>query len=405
MRKRRLTSSIRGLNRALGRSLTDSRLILCVFSAVISLVVAVQFLAALRRTNWRSPPTTGPSANARLAVIIPARNEEQDLAQALQSVLQQEDVELEVIVVNDHSTDRTGAIADLAADADPRMKVIHDPELSPGWLGKCNAMQKGVSVSSGDVLLFMDADITHHPRCFVTALAEMERHELDFLSLFPRMQCISLWENAILPSLIAGIALFATPGIEDPGSPDALAAGAFVMVNRRVFHTLGGFETIKHEMLDDVALAKLFKRNGHRVGFRLAPEFLSVRLYKSNHHAFWGMTKNVLEGLGGRFWLAPAVILLPIFVFWTPLYCALAGAIEGNTVLVTVAASTYALQYAMIWSARSLFQFQPAKALLFPLVAIPVFCCMVRAFYLYSLRGAVDWRGRTIRVRGTRTEH
>jgi hypothetical protein len=117
------------------------------------------------------------------------------------------------------------------------------------------------------------------------------------------------------------------------------------------------------------------------------------------------MTKNVLEGLGGRFWLAPAVILLPIFVFWTPLYCALAGAIEGNAVLITVAASTYALQYAMIWSARRVFQFQPAKAFLFPLVAIPVLCCMVRALYLYSLRGAVEWRGRTIRVRGTRTEH
>jgi glycosyltransferase involved in cell wall biosynthesis len=405
IRKRRLASSIRGLDRALGRSLTDSRLILCVFSALISLVVAVQFLAALRRTTWRSPPITGRSRSVRLTVIIPARNEEQDLAQTLHSVLHQEEVALEVIVVNDHSTDRTGAIADSQASADSRVRVIHDPELPAGWLGKCSAMQNGVSLCSGDVLLFMDADITHHPRCFVTALAEMERHELDFLSLFPRMRCVSLCENVILPSLIGGMAMFATPGIEDPDSPDALAAGAFLMVNSRVFHALGGFETIKHEMLDDVALAKLFKRNGHRVGLRLAPEFLTVRLYKGNHHAFWGMTKNILEGLNGRFWLAPAVILLPIFVFWTPLYCALAGAIEGNLVLVTVATITYALQYAMIWSGRSLFQFQPAKALLFPLVAIPVFCCMVRALYLYSLKGAVEWRGRTIRVRGTRTQH
>jgi glycosyltransferase involved in cell wall biosynthesis len=404
MRNRILASSIRGFDRALGRSLTDSRLILCVFSAVISAVVAVQFLAAIRRATWQSPPTTGPDRDARLAVIIPARDEEQDLAQTLQSVLRQEEVELEVIVVNDHSTDRTGEIADSQANADSRVRAIHDPDLPPGWLGKCNAMQKGVALCSGDVLLFMDADITHDPRCFVTALAEMERHKLDFLSLFPRMQCVSLWENAILPSLVGAIAMFATPGIDDPDSPDALAAGAFLMVNSRVFHALGGFESIKHEMLDDVALAKLFKRNGRRVGFRLAPEFLSVRLYKGNHHAFWGMTKNILEGLGGRFWLAPGVILLPVFVFWTPLYCALTGAIEGNHVLVTVAASTYALQYAMIWSGRKLFQFRPAKALLFPLVAIPTLCCMVRALYLYSLRGAVEWRGRTIRVRGTQTE-
>jgi glycosyltransferase involved in cell wall biosynthesis len=336
-------------------------------------------------------------------VIIPARDEQLDLGQTLQSVLNQEDVDLEIIVVNDHSTDQTATIANLAVDADPRVKVIHDPELCPGWLGKCNAMQRGASLSSGDVLLFMDADITHHPRCFVTALAEMERHQLDFLSLFPRMRCISLWENAILPALSGGIALFATPGIERPDSPDALAAGAFLMVKASVFHAVGGFEAIKHEMLDDVALAKLLKRNGHKVGFRLAPDFLSVRLYKGNHHAFWGMTKNVLEGLGGRLWLAPAVILLPIFVFWTPLYCALAGAIEGNRALVTIAVCTYALQYAIIWSGRNLFEFRPAKALLFPLVAIPVLCCMVRALYLYSLKGAVEWRGRTIRVRAART--
>ena len=90
----------------------------------------------------------------------------------------------------------------------------------------------------------------------------MERRELDFLSLFPLMKCVSLCENIILPSLVGGIAMFATPGIEDPDSPDALAAGAFLMVRARAFHELGGFESIKHEMLDDVALAKLFKRNG-----------------------------------------------------------------------------------------------------------------------------------------------
>ena len=82
----------------------------------------------------------------------------------LRSVLAQQDVELEVIVVNDHSSDRTGPIADSFAAADGRVKVIHDPELPPGWLGKCNAMQKAAAVAAGDVLLFTDADIVHAPR-------------------------------------------------------------------------------------------------------------------------------------------------------------------------------------------------------------------------------------------------
>jgi hypothetical protein len=307
-----------------------------------------------------------------------------------------------VIVVNDHSSDRTGAIADSLAATDRRLKVIHDPELPPGWLGKCNAMQKATAVASGDVLLFTDADIIHRPRCFATALAEMEQRDLDFLSLFPLMKCISTCENIILPALVGGIAMFATPGIEDPGSPDALAAGAFLMVRAGAFHEVGGFQSIKHEMLDDVALAKLFKRSGRKVGFHAAPELLSVRLYKGNYHAFWGMTKNILEGLAGRLWLAPAVILLPVLVFWIPLVCAVGGMVEGDRWLIVMGVATYAIQLAMLWSARSLFQFHAGKVLLFPLVAFPNGCCMIRALYLYILKGAVEWRSRTIPVRAGR---
>jgi hypothetical protein len=369
----------------------------------ISIVVFVQFVAALKRITVEFDATAKPGRAVRLSVIMPARDEARDIGESLRSVLDQADVELEVIVVNDHSRDGTGSIADAIARSDPRVRVLHDPDLLPGWLGKCNAMQHAAALASGDMLLFTDADIIHGPRCFMTGLAFMERRELDFLSLFPRMKFVSLWENILLPTLIGGLALFATPGIEDPESSDALAAGAFLMVRSRVFRALGGFERIKHEMLDDVGLARLVKRNGYRVGFCIAPELLSVRLYKDNRHAFWGTTKNVLTGLNGRLWMAPAVMFVPVLVFWIPLYCGLTGAMEKNFGLVAAAAAIYALQLAMIWSSRRLFEFHPAKVLLFPLVAIPTFCCMMRALYLYCLRGAVEWRGRTVRVRGTPT--
>jgi glycosyltransferase involved in cell wall biosynthesis len=381
---------------------TDPRLILCFSAALLSAVVLVQFLAALHRITAPFEPAAGTHRQIRLAVIIPARDEERDLADSLHTVLSQTDVELEVIVVNDHSRDQTGAIAEAVARSDSRVRVLHDPVLAPGWLGKCNAMQHGAALTSADVLLFTDADIIHNHRCFVTALDEMEQRRLDFLSLFPRMHLVSLWENIIWPSLTGGMAMFATPGIEDAASPDALAAGAFLMVRARVFHALGGFEPIKHEMLDDVALAKLIKRSGYRVGFRAAPELLSVRLYKDNSHAFWGMTKNILTGLGGRYWLAPAVILLNVLIVWTPIFCAVAGAWEQNAALAIAGVATYLLQLVIIWSGRRVFQFHAGKALLFPLVVIPVTCCMVRALYLYLRRGAVEWRGRTVPVRGSR---
>jgi glycosyltransferase involved in cell wall biosynthesis len=378
--------------------LDDSLLILCVASALISLVAAAQFVAAVRRSHRPLAGAMASERPARLSVIIPARDEEQDLAASLRSVLEQEDVELEIIVVNDHSSDRTGAIADELARSDPRLRVLHNPALPPGWLGKVNAMERGAALATGELFLFTDADVVHAPRCFVTAIAELESRELDFLSLFPLMDCVSVGENVILPALVGGLALLATPGIEDPRSPDALAAGAFLMIRAPVWRRIGGFEPIKHEMLDDVALARLVKRHGGRVAFYLAPELLRVRLYKGNRHAFWAMTKNILEGLHGRFWLAPLVMFLPVLVYWTPLLAAIVAVRDVRPGLLGLAVGTYGLQYATIAAGHRLFRFRPQKALLFPLVVLPVFCCMARALFLYARHGAVHWRGRTIPV-------
>ncbi len=381
----------------------DPRLILGTAAAGMSFLVAVLFVAALKRSTWHSPPQpSGSSRAVKVSVIMPARNEEHDIGRSIESVLAQQDVDLELFVVNDHSTDRTGEIAEAAARADGRVRVIHNPELPPGWLGKSNAMQKAAALAGGDLLLFTDADIIHEPHTLATAVAELERLGLDFFSLFPRMDTISLWENIIVPTFVGGVTMLASPGIEDPRSTEALAAGAFLLIRTPVFRAIGGFEPIRGEMGDDVGLARLVKSRGYRVGFRFAPEFMHVRIYKGNSHAFWGMTKNVLIGIEGRLWIAPAVLVLPAFAFWTPIYCAIAGLIERSAALTLIGAAGYVIPYASMWSSRRLFPFHPLKALCYPLVVVPVFCCMARALYLYVARGEVAWRGRSIRVRESR---
>jgi len=379
--------------------LSDPRLILCLFAALIAVVVLANFRAVLRRMSWTPPSPVQSGRPPALTVIIPARDEEKDLEQALQSVLSQSELELRVIVVNDHSSDRTGSIADAMAAADSRVTVIHNPELPAGWLGKCNAMQQAAALTTSDLLLFTDADIVHEPGCFIRAVCELERDRLDFLSLFPRMDFISLWENIILPALIAGLSELITPGVNDPQSPKAMGAGAFLLVTSQAFRAAGGFEPIKHAMADDVALARLLKHSGCRTAFHGAEEWLHVRLYKGNRHAFWGMTKNILIALEGRFWQAPLYFALPVFVYWTPIFCFGAGVAEGDAALVAAATATYGIQYAVLWSGRKLLRFHRARALLFPLVVVPVIGCLSRALYLYFRKGAVHWRGRTIRVR------
>jgi hypothetical protein len=109
----------------------------------------------------------------------------------------------------------------------------------------------------------------------------------------------------------------------------------------------------------------------------------------------------VLVAIEDRLWLAPAVMLLPMFAFWTPIYCTIAGLIEGDASLLLVGLAGYFIPYASMWSGHRLFPFHPLKALLYPLVVVPVFCCMARALYLFLVRGEVVWRGRSIRVRET----
>ncbi|MGO9914950.1 MAG: glycosyltransferase [Isosphaeraceae bacterium] len=379
--------------------MSDPRLILCLFVGLIAVVVLANFRAVLRRMSWTPPSPLLSGRLPSLTVIIPARDEEQDLEQALRSVLSQEEIELRVIVVNDHSSDRTGAIADAMAAADSRVTVIHNPELPPGWLGKCNAMQQAAALATSDLMLFTDADIVYQPGCLIRAVAELERERLDFLSLFPAMDFISLWENIILPALVAGLSELVTRAVNDPQSSDAMGAGAFLLVRSKAFRAAGGFEPIKHAMADDLALARLLKRSGCRTAFHGAEAWLHVRLYKGNRHAFWGMTKNILIALEGRFWQAPFYFVLPVFVHGMPIYCFGAGIAEGNAALIVAATATYGLQYAGLWSGRKLLRFHRAKALFFPLVIVPVICCLSRALYLHFCQGAVHWRGRTISVR------
>jgi chlorobactene glucosyltransferase len=379
--------------------LSDPRLILCLAAALISILALANFRAVLRRMAWDAPTPDPSTRLPALSVIIPARNEEADIEQALQSVLNQSGVELRVIVVNDHSSDRTGTIADAIAAVDSRVTVIHNPELPPGWLGKVNAMQQAAAQSSSDLLLFTDADIVYSPGCLVRAVTELERDRLDLLSLFPRMDFVSLWENIMLPTMLGGLCELVTPGLNDPDSPEAMGAGAFLLLRSEALRAVGGFEPIKHAMADDVALARLLKRRHFRTAFHGAPEWLHVRLYKGNHHAYWGATKNILILLEGRLWQAPLYLLLPVFVYWTPIWCFAVGVAEANYVLATTAAATYVIQYFTHWVGRTLLRFDPLKLLLFPLVVAPVCCCMARALYLYFREGAVHWRGRTIRVR------
>ncbi|MFO0938289.1 MAG: glycosyltransferase family 2 protein [Gemmataceae bacterium] len=340
-----------------------------------------------------------PTQQVKLSVIVPARNEEHDISFAIQTILRQNDVESEIIIVNDNSSDQTGLIVDAIACTNSNVTVIHNPELRSGWLGKANAMQHAADIATGDYLLFTDADVRHSPNCFQTALAEMEQQRLDFLSFFPTIQCVSFWENANLPIYVGGLIQLAGNSTADSCRTDAIAAGALLLIRAEVFRAIGGWEEIRMEMFDDVAMARLVKKRGGRVGFHAAPDLLNVRLFKGNRDAFWGTTKNILAGLRGRLWLTPLVMLLPFLVFWSPFFAVVIGVISGSLVLILAGLVTYAIQYCSLLIGRELFSFHRGKALFFPFVAVVVLCCFLRALYYFMVHGSILWRDRVVYVR------
>ena len=355
---------------------------------------------------WRSINRLGsliiakPQENQPIDVIVPARNEERDLQSALRSILAQENVELRLFVINDHSNDRTGEIADSVAASDDRVHVIHNPPLNPGWFGKVNAMQHALSLSSAPIVLFADADVIHSPPCFASALAEMQRDNVDFLSLAPRFDFESFWENVLLPhAFVAGAVQFLFHDVNDNRTDNAAAAGAFMMTRREVLDQIGGLNDIKSEMIDDIELAKRVKREGFETRLMFAQEFVKVRLFKGNRDAFWGLTKNIL-GVINRVWMAVPMMILPVFFYWVPLATFVLGIARRDPLMMAAGFSAYLVQAVLVLLSGRICRLRLLKAMFFPLAVFPVAACIARALYHRWISGSVAWRGRVISAAG-----
>jgi glycosyltransferase involved in cell wall biosynthesis len=376
-------------------------LLLTSLAAIVWPAIAVGALASYRRCRSVVPEQhldTDAVSLPRVSVVIPARNEQADIEATLRGVLAQKGVELEVIVINDHSTDATGEIINRIAAEDPRVRPLHDPPLKDGWLGKANAMRYGSQFANGEYILFTDADISHKPGSFVASVREMEEHQLSLLSLLPMFHWESIWENAAAPAFLLAMTNFLSGPIHDPDSDDALAIGAFIMVDAEVYRRLGGHEGVRTEMLDDVMLARYFKAHGERVAFRVAPQCLSVRLYSSARAVFYGSIKNCLAVFGENFWLAVPLAVTFAIGGLSVLAAPFVGLFLLNPTLLALGLFVYFEVWLAVVLARSYMHANLFKLAGF-VVGVPLLLgAAAVATYQAVFYGSVLWRGRAIRV-------
>jgi len=236
------------------------------------------------------PVSQGDIAIPEVSIVVPARNEEASLGDCLQSLAGQTGVAHEIIVVDDDSIDRTRKIAARFAG----VEVISPGPLSEGWTGKNNAVVAGAAIAKGEWLLFTDADTVHLPGSLARALAEAKEHGIDMLSYSPEQIVGSFAEKAVMPVVFAELAVEYPPAkVSDENSGIVAANGQYLLVRRAKYELAGGHAAVAGEILEDVALAKAFRRAGFSVYFRYGADAVRTRMYRNWEQLREGWTKNL----------------------------------------------------------------------------------------------------------------
>ena len=253
-------------------------------------------MRGLARLEQIDPPPD--FAYPRVSIIVPARNEERDIEEALSSLLALDYPDFEILVVNDRSTDRTGEILARLQTAYPRLQVATVTELPPAWLGKNHALQFGADRASGELLLFTDADIIMHPSALRRGVYLLEHEHLDHLAATPDVEMPSWILEAFVVVFIMMFTLFVKPwNIRNPKSKAHVGIGAFNLIRTSVYRAIAGHHLISMRPDDDLKLGKLVKKNGYAQALASGRGVLLVRWYSSLRDLIQGLEKNAFSGV------------------------------------------------------------------------------------------------------------
>jgi glycosyltransferase involved in cell wall biosynthesis len=326
--------------------------------------------------------TTAPRPT--VSVIVPARNEEASLADCLRSLVAQTNVNFELIVIDDHSTDRTSEIA----ASFPGVQIIEAGPLPEGWTGKNNAVSTGARQARGEWLLFTDADTIHLPGSLAAALKEAHENAAELLSYSPEQIAVTFWEMATLPVVFAELARQYSPKkVSDPASPIAAANGQYILIRRETYDAVGGHAAVASDILEDVALARAVKSSGRRIRFRYAADKVRTRMYRNYAQLRDGWTKNLALLFPSLGWLAVKSLLLWAFPWAALTIAVVAKQWWWNTFAV----------FALLWSVSRLRRanFDLVMEFLGALFGMPMFAYLLLRSKRAHSNGSVTWKGRT----------
>jgi glycosyltransferase involved in cell wall biosynthesis len=331
-----------------------------------------------------------------ISAIIPARNEEASIARAVESVAAQAEI-VEVIVVNDGSTDRTRAVLDELATRVPKLRIIETEGLPAGWVGKNHALAMGAAEATGDWLLFTDADTYHYPGSARRALVDAVEQNAVLVSYSPEQELGSFWERALVPFIYCRLARkFSFTRVNDPAQPDAAANGQFLMMLREVYQRIGGHAAVAGEVLEDVALARQVKQGGYQLYFTAPIGTVRTRMYRSLGAMWEGWTKNLYTLMGGNLAallseLSPAAALVAyaFLAYWL--------ARKAPALLVLIVGFLALLH--VVYAAELYKNLFPLSLIKWFVPGVCLYTAVLVGSWWKSTWGTVVWKGREYRAR------
>jgi len=332
-------------------------------------------------------PKRDEEVKKSVTVLAPMRNEAENVPEFISALSSQMGVKnLNFVIINDGSTDKTAELLTSVIDGDPRFSVIDSPIQRDGWLGKVSALQSGYESARSEFIITLDADVRLQPNAIMRAISQLEHLKLDFVSPYPRQIAQTFAEKLIQPLLhwswMSTVILRLAEKF--PRRSTAVANGQFFVARKNALDAINGFESVSTQILDDIELARSLISAGYRGVVTEGSGIASTRMYSSFDEIRQGYGKSLWKAFGGSF----GTVIAIAFLFATgilPVLMILNGYLIGWLIYL------YMVFSREISAIRS--RSNPLFAFLHPLSSALLIYLII---YSWRNRGTIQWKGRTV---------
>jgi len=378
--------------------LTQHQIGIIIFLSAL-LIIAASNWWALQRLDQQAANYSHPIQLPNVSVLIPARNEAENILPMIESILNQDYPNFQIFVLDDNSDDETGSLLAALASADSRVCFLKGQPLPEGWMGKQWACHQLMQAATGELLLFTDADTRHQPHALHNAVVVMLAERIDLLSALPFQEVTTLGERLIVPllywSFMVFIPLHLAYRIKLPAI--SMAIGQFMLIRRHALEKIGGFEPIRKNAADDLSMVRRVKANGFHWKVMDAGMDIHCRMYKNFKQASQGISKNLFAVFDYRTLPFILVWLWLGLVFLGPPIVLLVGALSklvnnSSQLLAGIAIFEAFILWLLVVKR---FRFPLQVALLYPLNMLASIVLALRAVIL-NFQGKATWKGRRL---------